>query len=364
MDVNDSASTRMPARPGLRYRAVTPDFVRRSAGARKVLVLLWGGLGDVVHSFPALWSIRRAYPQAQLDVLSPGAATGMLGLLPWIDQRIAYASRKSGLTRDELRLIGRLRRERYDISINLPGTNHGCVLAWAAGARRRIGRRPYWDKKAGWRLLQHEVMDFRYDHEPMYRQWLGCLEQAGFAGDAVFRVELPAQALLNADITEADRGSYIHLSPNTTDDTRQLPVPQMVELLEALHARLPRHRLVLSGMGNERERTRMEAILGALSFTPWRVFTGTLDVIQLSAVIKGAALHLSGDTGPLHLAWMTQTPSVSWFLVKHDNHEYMPPPPHRVLLGRDSGPGGLSDIATAALLEAALGLLESQQVPA
>src|SRR5581483_3468618 len=353
MHSSETALT-MPPRPGLRYRRATPDFARRTASARKVLVLLWGGLGDIVHSFPALWSIRQAYPQAQLDVLSPGAAIGLLGLLPWIDHRIAYASRKSGLTMSELRLILRLRRSGYDVSINLPGTNHGCVLAWAAGVRQRIGRRPYWDKKAGWRLLQHEAMDFRYDHEPMYRQWLGCLAQAGFAGEAGFHVELPPQALDGTGIAAADRGSYIHVSPNTTDDSRQLPVEQLAALLEQLHARLPQYRLVLSGMGNERERARMDDILGRLGFRPWLVHTGTLDVVQLSAVIGGAALHLSGDTGPLHLAWMMGTPSVSWFLVKHDNREYMPPPPHRVLLGHNSG---LTDIAAEALCQAALELL-------
>src|SRR5581483_8353809 len=79
MHSSETALT-MPPRPGLRYRRATPDFARRTASARKVLVLLWGGLGDIVHSFPALWSIRQAYPQAQLDVLSPGAAIGLLGL--------------------------------------------------------------------------------------------------------------------------------------------------------------------------------------------------------------------------------------------------------------------------------------------
>ncbi|HWY24445.1 MAG TPA: glycosyltransferase family 9 protein [Nevskia sp.] len=358
MDVNDSGSTSMPSRPGLRYRRVTPDFVQRTAGARKVLVLLFGGLGDVVHSFPALWSIRRAYPKAQLDVLVAGNYTALLGLLPWIDARMAYASRKSGLTSNELRHIFALRRQHYDVSVNLTGNNHGSVLAWAAGVRRRIGRRPYWDKKAGWRLLQNEVMDFRYDHEPMYRQWLGCLAQAGFAGDASFQVELPPQALHGTGITAEDRGTYIHVSPNTTDDTRQLPVEQMVELLQELQRRLPQYRLVLSAMGNARERERMDAILGKLGFQPWRVFTGTLDVVQLSAVIGGAALHLSGDTGPLHLAWMMETRSVSWFLIKHDNHEYLPPPPlHRALLGHSDSPVALTGIATSALCEAALELL-------
>ena len=356
MSTSDTALT-MPSRPGLRYRRITPDFVQRTAGARKVLVLLWGALGDVVHSFPALWSIRQAYPQARIDVLTSGSGAALLGLLPWIDSTIVQASRKTGLNLKELRQIFALRRAGYDLSINLPGTNHGCVLAWAGGARRRIGRRPYWDNKAGWRLLQHEVMDFRYAQEPMYRQWLNCLAQGGFSAEAHFKVSLPGDALDGTGICAADRGGYIHVSPNCSGDSGQLPAPQMAELLEQLHRRLPQYRMVLSSMATERERSRLAQVLQGLSFKPWKIYQGSLDVTQLAGVIQGAALHLSGDTGPLHIAWMLDTPSLSWFRVKFDNLEYLPPPPrHRTLLSRTED-AELTGLDTTALCQAALELL-------
>jgi ADP-heptose:LPS heptosyltransferase len=206
-------------------------------------------------------------------------------------------------------------------------------------------------------------MDFRYAQEPMYRQWLECLAQGGFSRDAGFNIHLPQNALDGSGITEADRGSYIHLSPNCSGESGQLPAAQIVELLEALHRRLPRYRIVLSAMETERERARMAVILGGLSFRPWLVHQGTLDVIQLSAVVGAAALHLSGDTGPLHLAWMLDTPSVSWFRVKFDNLEYLPPPPrHRSVLSRTED-AELTGIATAELVEAAAGLLGAQPAP-
>ena len=356
--MQDTPSTSMPPRAGLHYRRVTPDFALRTQGARKVLVLLFGGLGDVVHSFPALWSIRRTYPQAQLHVLVAGNYSSLLELLPWLDGRLGYQTRKSGLTRNELAYVWKLRRTGYDVTINLTGNNHGSVLAFASGARWRIGRRPYWDRKKGWRLLQTGVMDFRYEQEPMYRQWLECLAQAGFPDDAEFRIEIPAGALAASGIEAADAGRYIHVSPCTTDDARQLPVAQMIELLEGLHARLPQHRLVLSAMRSDRERLRMDAILGGLSFQPWKVFRGELNVVELCAVIRDAALHLSGDTGPLHLAWMLNTASVSWFRIKHDNLEYLPPPPrHRALMAESPVPDALVGIPTQALCDAAVELV-------
>ncbi|MFX9112518.1 hypothetical protein ABTN46_19590, partial [Acinetobacter baumannii] len=82
----------------------------------------------------------------------------------------------------------------------------------------------------------------------MYRQWLECLAQAGFPNDAEFHIRIPEGSLQASGITPEDAGHYIHVSPCTTDDARQLPVAQMIGLLEGLQARLPQHRLVLSAM--------------------------------------------------------------------------------------------------------------------
>jgi ADP-heptose:LPS heptosyltransferase len=348
-------------RSGLGYRRVTPDFVQRTQAARKVLVILYGGLGDLVHSLPALWSIRCAYPQARLEVLANHRYTAFFKLVPWIDGHLAYDTRQAGLTWSEWRLLRRLRRAGYELTINLTGNNHGCLLAYATGARWRLGRRAYYDRKVGWRLLQTEVMDFRYAHEPMYQQWLECLAQAGFSRAAEFRIELPAQALADTGVTAADAGSYVHVSPCKSFDAGQLKLGQMVELLEGLHARWPQYRLVLSASDSARERAQMDALVARLSFVPWRVYCGALDTVRLCAVIRGAALHLSPDTGPLHIAWMFGVPTVSWFLARFDTLEYLPSPPlHRAFVFERFAEDGLEGVDPQALLDAAEELLRER----
>jgi heptosyltransferase-1/heptosyltransferase-2 len=357
--MQEAAATSMPARPGLRYRRVTTDFLDDTRQARKVLVMMmYGGLGDVVHCFPALWAIRRAYPQAQLDVMVAQHYLPMLSLAPWLDGRLGYKTKKSGLTRNEWGYVWSLRRTGYDVTVNLTGNNHGSVLAWASGARWRLGRRPFWDHKKGWRLLQTHVMDFRYEQEPMYRQWLQCLAQAGFNPQAEYQIEVSGRLLDGTRVAPADAGHYIHVSPCKSDDAGQLPLDQMVGLLEGLRQRWPDYRLVLSSSGSERERERMEALLGRLSFEPWRVYRGDIDVAQLSAVIRGAALHLSSDTGPLHIAWMFDVPTVSWFRLRSDNSEYLPQPPlhHAFVIASDAS-DGIRGLDTQALLDAAAELL-------
>ena len=81
-----------------------------------------------------------------------------------------------------------------------------------------------------------------------------------------------------------------------------------------------------------------------------RVFPGTLSVNELAALVARSTLHLGGDSGALHIALMTGTPSVSWFRKHPGNIEWIPDGPmHRHLIGEES-PSGIKGISTEDLI--------------
>jgi ADP-heptose:LPS heptosyltransferase len=174
-----------------------------------------------------------------------------------------------------------------------------------------------------------------------------------------FRPHITAHYLEAAGISPAESGTYLHLSPFTTADRRELPPEQFARLVAALAALYPDKRLVLSCAPTERERSKMAALLPLLPVKPWRVFTGNLNLTQLAAVIQHAFLHMSGDTGTLHLAVMTDTPSVSWFVSNPGLKDWLPVGiRHQTIIGRpNSGEDYLRDIESTALLEAAKSVL-------
>ncbi|OYV45401.1 MAG: hypothetical protein B7X06_04575, partial [Verrucomicrobia bacterium 21-51-4] len=59
-------------------------------GAKKILVLDLGFLGDTVHLVPALACIRAALPQVQLEVMTAEHVTDLLKLTPWVDRVLGY----------------------------------------------------------------------------------------------------------------------------------------------------------------------------------------------------------------------------------------------------------------------------------
>ena len=313
-----------------------------------------GFLGDMVHLLPALWMARQAYPRAQLHVGVAKHVASFLECAPWVDRVWGYTRfpRHASL-KENLAFVRRMRRERFDVLINLNGSDRSSWLTLFSGARERLGRMPEGGGPAFWRQRFTEFVQHPFLTEPIYAQNCRCLEKAGFPlTPPEFHVEINPARLGAAKITPADSGTYFHLSPFTTDDHKELPPDQIVELIQALPARWPDKKLVLSCAPTERERGKMESLLKRLSRAPWRVLAGELNLLQLAAVIQHSAAHLCGDTGTLHIALMTGTPTVSWFRPNLRSQPWIPVGNyHRTLFGTEDNPhGDLQGMDTPKLL--------------
>jgi ADP-heptose:LPS heptosyltransferase len=279
------------------------------------MVLDLGCLGDTVHLLPALWMVRQAYPQAELHAAVADHILSLMTCLPWVNRAWGYPRfPKHATLRQNLRMVARLRRERFDVAINLNGSDRSSWLTFLSGAPARLGRRPKDGGPPFWGRMFTDFVQYNSTTEPVYVQKCRCLEQAGFPfTQAEFHAQINPAHLEAAGITTADAGTYFHLSPFTTADQRELPREQLVELVRVLESRFSEKRWVLSGAPTERERKKMEALVAGLPHKPWRVFAGELNLVQLAAVIQHCAAHLSGNTGTVHLALMTGARSVSWF---------------------------------------------------
>ena len=111
-------------------------FAAETAAARRILVVEVAGLGDLVHSLPAMWSIRKTYPHAELHCLVREEYAALLALAPWINRVWRYRRSRSLDPRFAVDLATRLRRERFDIAVDLMGSDRASLAAWLSGAAR------------------------------------------------------------------------------------------------------------------------------------------------------------------------------------------------------------------------------------
>jgi heptosyltransferase-3 len=340
------------------------NFLERTRGGKKVMVLDLGFLGDSVHLLPALWKIRQAYPQAELHVTVSSHIVSLMECVPWVQKTWGYMRYPRHATlRENLQMVRSLRREKFDVLINLNGSDRSSWLTFFSGAKERLGRQPHDGGPPFWKYMFTAHVQHPPNLELMYLQHCHCLEKAGFpASPPEFHVEIDPVHLSAAGITTADTGHYFHISPFTTADRKELPPAQLVELIAGLDYKFPDKKIILSCAPISRERQKMTELLAQLPQKPWRVFAGDLTLPQLAAVIQHGALHLSGDTGPMHLAAMTGTPAVMWFWPNPGRNQWIPiGKQYRVIFGgKEPGCPFLGKIITDELLAAAGDLLKSQ----
>lgn len=300
------------ARRGFRPPALEHATVRR------VLVVRLDLLGDFVLSIPAIASLRAAYPDAALDLLvlpyvAP-LARQVAGVDRVIELDVNQYRRPSGWRRwSELtRVLRALRARRYDLAVVL----HGRVpsgLAALSGARYRVG---YAGESYPGAL--HRAIPGRRYHRPAH-EVAYCLELVRALGLPTVEAapELPvapeAAARVDALLAAAGVGPadcVVAVHPGASNGVaKRWPAERWAALCGRLASGLGA-RVVLTGSAADGALT---ARIAAAADPPPLDLAGQTPLPELAALLKRAALVLSGDTGPLHLAQAVGTPVVAIF---------------------------------------------------
>lgn len=339
----------------------TDTFWPLAQHARKLLVLDLGFLGDTVHLLPALWAIRQAWPAAELHVMVAEHVVPLLEVAPWIDLVWGYPRFPKGPKpwQDWPRLQ-KLRAARFDAVLNLNGSDRSCFLTWLSGAPLRLGRCETLSLKK--RLFFTHPLPLSRGGKPVYEQHCEFLRKAGIpCGPPEYRIEIPGP--LQKAVSEqvgipmGKERPLVHVSPFTTQDSKELPFEVLAEVLNRLHAAAPEAPIVLSCAHNDRELSKLAQLKEHLAFEPHRVFAGSLGLLELVAVLSMSRLHLGGDSGGLHVAVMAGAATVSWFRNYEGAREWAPGGPRHVSLFGEASPTGIQGIHADSVVQAAVALL-------
>ena len=317
------------------------SFFEKAKNAKKVLYLDLGFLGDSIHQIPALRCIREAMPEAEIHAMFSSHILSIMDVVPWIDKFIGYPRFPKGPAwYKDISRVMKLRKEKYDVIINLNGSDRSSLLTWAIGSPLRLGRIPP-KVPAFWRWCFTDTVFTPRGDMPVYRQSWESLKAVGFpGGEAKFDIDVPKRALEKVDILLDGQNDFIHLSPFTTQDHKELPVNKIAQFVNQIVKDHPGLKVVISCAPNDRECSKFEELLSHLNTRPWKAFPGTLSLVQLSGLISRSNLHIGGDSGALHVAFMTGVPTISWFRNYNNRTEWMPDGPmHRSVVGEESENG-------------------------
>jgi heptosyltransferase I len=275
----------------------------------RILIVRLSAIGDVLHGLPVLCALRRALPEAHLAWVVEGRGAELLAGHPALDELIVV--RKGWLKRPRAALdLWRRLHGRFDVTIDVQGLTKSALAARLSGARRRIGfAAPQGRELSPWlnnecvRPARTHVIDRNLELlAPLgIQSQVACFDLPERQADAEFARRVVAE--------QASGGPFALINPGAGWPSKVWSP----ERFGAVAVRLGRARGLPSLVvwaGSE-ERAWAEQIAAAGS--PWATAAPATTLCQLAALARRAALVISSDTGPLHLAAAVGTPCVGLF---------------------------------------------------
>ncbi|MFJ6197714.1 glycosyltransferase family 9 protein [Micromonospora sp. NPDC092111] len=290
-----------------------------------ILVLRALGVGDLATAVPALRALRSAYPGEELALAAPAWLGPLVDLVGGVDRLVP---------------TGGLGPPPWpgpppQVAVNLHGRGPQSHRMLAGAGRLLAFRCPAAGHRTGppWRADEHEV-----------DRWCRLLDWYGIPADrADLALRRPPPGRTPAGVTVVHPGSKIA--------AKRWPADRFAALARHLADR--GHRVVVTGSADERDLAARVAAGAGLPGAAVRA--GETDLAELAALVAGARLVVSGDTGVGHLATAYGTPSVLLF-GPVPPARWGPPadrPRHRVLWAPGTGrshPSGAGPGLTLAAL--------------
>lgn len=270
---------------------------------KRILVLRFRALGDVLLATPLLAALRRRYPEARIDYLVDASLAPLLAGSSDVDRLLAYPRRARPRWLSDLRWALRLRRERYDLLLDLQGSSTSALFTLLSGAPRRHGYRVrhrhwFYTEKAdrGWPAARGRP------YAPINHFLL--VESLGIVPTDL-GLRLPPAPASEQDPWPAGPGPRLLVAPGATWSAKQWPAAHYAAVIRDQQA--AGWRVALMGAASER------GLLEEIAAASGASVIATPDVPAMVAAIRHADRLLSGDSGARHVAVALGIPSLALF---------------------------------------------------
>jgi ADP-heptose:LPS heptosyltransferase len=272
---------------------------------RKILIFRTDRIGDLVMTLPAIKLLREKYPEAKLHLIAGKWNEPILDYIKYFDL-IRFWS-PSWISRGEesnsfLRFFSqaiKIRKEKYDLSIDFTSDVRINLLMWLSGAKRRIG----YSDSGGGAFLTDTIEDrgihrVEQNIEPLKK--LGIIEK-----EYVPKLEGTIQF-------EGHKGNItkcIIIHPWGGRPVKTWRMEKYAGLAEMIREKM-KIDIILTGSGQDYnlcEAIKKKCGKGILNLA------GKLTFEEMMSAIKSSLVFISPDTGPMHIAVALGTPTVTLF---------------------------------------------------
>ena len=284
---------------------------------RMIVISKYVGMGSIIQATPLIRSIRAAYPQAKLIFVTGQSCRRMVERLEHVDRIITVDDR--GLfpvAWTSLRTIIMLMWARVDLYFDLEiYSAYASIMALLSLARNRIG---FYRESAEHKRGNYTHLMFFNTRSPIrhiYTQLGRLVGCEPIEPDRLGRIRVSAhdrdEAAGKLSAIGLDARGYLVVNPNASDLMIECrwPPERFAVMIDRL---VEQHGLPVVLIGAPADRSHVVTVADQVRVGGDRVFNlaGQLSLGGLFALLEGAACMITNDTGPMHMAWALETPTV------------------------------------------------------
>ena len=274
----------------------------------KNLIIRPQGIGDIVLMIPALRSLCKNYPNDEFTLLCY-KGFGLV-LPPELNIKTIEFPRHAGII-DTFKLIKKIRREKFDRVFDLFGNPRTAIQVLLSGIKKRYG--------FGYRfrgIVYNNKFDRTIDGGRTHQVNLYCkfFKKFGFNCEYCLpNLKMPKEVLKKAKMAIPeeflDNRLLIAVNPNSTFPTRAWPKENIIKFINLWYKETKAPVMLTWGAGEEEISKSIIAEVGADKAFMHKA----VKLNEFVALLSLLDLFISGDSGPMHMAWAVGTPVIALF---------------------------------------------------
>lgn len=283
----------------------------RSLDARRILIVKPSALGDVVQALPLVSALRLRFPEAHLAWLVQRELRELPESCPGLDDVLVCDRRPTWA--QAAQCLFDLRRQRFDLVLDLQGLLRSAVMTLATGARHRIGLET---AREGSAWTTTAIIPGTGRNVPAHARYWKVAEAFGVS-NAVRELTL---SIPGPDVATAEQAlaglprPIFAVQWGAKWETKRWPIEQFAALLARAGRMWGGSAVLVGGGGDATECERMVELIRR-DGSPLVVtnLAGRTTLRQLAALVTRVDAMLSNDSGPMHLAAELGTPTLGIF---------------------------------------------------
>ena len=286
-----------------------------------ILIVKLSAIGDVIHTLPSLAALRRLYPGAHITWVVEEASADILAGHPDLD-RVIVSKRKRWVSdlgsprrarqafREIRRFLSALRDRRYDLVIDFHGLFKSAMIVFLSGGSRRLGYDSM-QEMSGLFLNEKIPEDMGKHAVDRYLDFLRHLGSEKPEPMFFIPVDEANRVKIDGLLAEAGIGPqerFVAASPVALWETKLWEDEKFAALCDRIVREL-NVKVVLTGAAADGMVGRIQSLMAS----PVANFGGRTSLRDLACLYGRAALLVTTDSGPMHIAAAVGTSVVALF---------------------------------------------------